>query len=163
MQCHVVSWKSVTMISLSVSLPDCGLPLSTIGSLPCLIITPFSIGLAKISAGPTNSYISSWPFMCGVFTTLKTKAVCTSEMSVYFHETTRCYTLENCHLHGIKILTFLILWYYLYVTNSQRTWVKEGCKSIINCSELSSGLYCRVKWLSTDVSEVRTASIIRNE
>jgi hypothetical protein len=31
------------------------------------------------------------------------------------------------------------------------------------CSELSSGLYCRVKWLSTDVSEVRTASIIRDE
>jgi hypothetical protein len=30
------------------------------------------------------------------------------------------------------------------------------------CSELSSGLYCRVKWLSTDVSEVRTASIIRD-
>jgi hypothetical protein len=28
------------------------------------------------------------------------------------------------------------------------------------CSELSSGMYCRVKWLSTDVSEVRTASII---
>jgi hypothetical protein len=28
-------------------------------------------------------------------------------------------------------------------------------------SELSSGMYCRVKWLSTDVSEVRTASIIR--
>jgi hypothetical protein len=26
--------------------------------------------------------------------------------------------------------------------------------------ELSSGIYCRVKWLSTDVSEVRTASII---
>jgi hypothetical protein len=31
------------------------------------------------------------------------------------------------------------------------------------CSELSSGLYCRVKWLSTDVSEVCTASIIREE
>jgi hypothetical protein len=31
------------------------------------------------------------------------------------------------------------------------------------CSELSSGLYCRVKWLSTDVSEMRTASIIRDE
>jgi hypothetical protein len=30
------------------------------------------------------------------------------------------------------------------------------------CSELSSGIYCRVKWLSTDVSEVRTASIIRD-
>jgi hypothetical protein len=31
------------------------------------------------------------------------------------------------------------------------------------CSELSSGMYCRVKWLSTDVSEVRTASIIRDD
>jgi hypothetical protein len=30
-------------------------------------------------------------------------------------------------------------------------------------SELSSGIYCRIKWLSTDVSEVRTASIIRDE
>jgi hypothetical protein len=30
------------------------------------------------------------------------------------------------------------------------------------CSELSSGIYCRVKLLSTDVSEVRTASIIRD-
>jgi hypothetical protein len=29
-------------------------------------------------------------------------------------------------------------------------------------SELSSGIYCCVKWLSTDVSEVRTASIIRD-
>jgi hypothetical protein len=28
---------------------------------------------------------------------------------------------------------------------------------------MSSGLYCRVNWLSTDVSEVRTASIIRDE
>jgi hypothetical protein len=31
------------------------------------------------------------------------------------------------------------------------------------CSELSSGLYCRVKWLSTDVSEVRTASIYTDQ
>jgi hypothetical protein len=30
------------------------------------------------------------------------------------------------------------------------------------CSELSSGIYRRAKWLSTDVSEVRTASIIRD-
>jgi hypothetical protein len=28
---------------------------------------------------------------------------------------------------------------------------------------LSSGIYCRVKWFSTDVSEVHTASIIRDE
>jgi hypothetical protein len=31
------------------------------------------------------------------------------------------------------------------------------------CSELSSGMYCLVKWLSTDVSEARTASIIRDD
>jgi hypothetical protein len=30
-------------------------------------------------------------------------------------------------------------------------------------SGLSSGIYCHVKWLSTDISEVRTASIIRDE
>jgi hypothetical protein len=30
----------------------------------------------------------------------------------------------------------------------------------VGCSELSYGMYCRVKWLSTDVSELRTASII---
>jgi hypothetical protein len=31
------------------------------------------------------------------------------------------------------------------------------------CSELSSGIYCRVKLLLADVSEVRTASIIRDD
>jgi hypothetical protein len=34
---------------------------------------------------------------------------------------------------------------------------------IAGCSELCSGIYYRVKLLSTDVSEVRTASIIRDE
>jgi hypothetical protein len=34
---------------------------------------------------------------------------------------------------------------------------------LVLCSELSSGIYCHVKWLSTDVSEVHTASIIRDE
>jgi hypothetical protein len=34
---------------------------------------------------------------------------------------------------------------------------------ITTCSELSSGIYCRVKLLSTDVSEVRTASIIPDD
>jgi hypothetical protein len=33
----------------------------------------------------------------------------------------------------------------------------------LTCSELSSGIYCPVKWLSTDVSEVHTASIIRDD
>jgi hypothetical protein len=33
----------------------------------------------------------------------------------------------------------------------------------LKCSELSSGLYCHVRLLSTDVSEVHTASIIRDE
>jgi hypothetical protein len=44
------------------------------------------------------------------------------------------------------------------------TWLQNPIANIwCWCSELSSGLYCRVKWLSTDVSEVRTASIIRDE
>jgi hypothetical protein len=36
-------------------------------------------------------------------------------------------------------------------------------KSLSWCSKLSSGIYCRVKWLSTDVSEVCTASIIPDD
>jgi hypothetical protein len=36
-------------------------------------------------------------------------------------------------------------------------------QSLFSCSELSSGIYCRVKLLSTDVSEVRTSSFIRDE
>jgi hypothetical protein len=47
--------------------------------------------------------------------------------------------------------SMLILWDFKF--SRRRVW----------CSELSSGLYCRVKWLWTDVSEVRTASIIRDE
>jgi len=43
-------------------------------------------------------------------------------------------------------------------------WCSISCVNACNkCSELSSGLYCRVNRLSTDVSEVRTASIIRDE
>jgi hypothetical protein len=41
-----------------------------------------------------------------------------------------------------------IMWDFKF--SQQRVW----------CSELSSGIYCRVKLLSTDVSEVNTASII---
>jgi hypothetical protein len=37
---------------------------------------------------------------------------------------------------------------------------QDTCCLYVICSELSSGIYCRVKLLSTDVSEVRTASII---
>jgi hypothetical protein len=42
------------------------------------------------------------------------------------------------------------MWYFKF--SRQRVW----------CSELSSGIYCRVKLLSADVSEVHTASIIRD-
>jgi hypothetical protein len=52
-------------------------------------------------------------------------------------------TLEDCHLNPEhSLLSFLTT------------------VNFYSCSELSSGLYCRVKLLSTDVSEVRTASII---
>jgi hypothetical protein len=48
------------------------------------------------------------------------------------------------------------LWYmFRYRVDLRTNW------TTFKCSELSSGLYCRVNWLSTDVSEVRTASIIR--
>jgi hypothetical protein len=44
-----------------------------------------------------------------------------------------------------------------------RVWDFKFSRRRVWRSELSSGMYCRVKWLSTDVSEVRTASIIRDE
>jgi hypothetical protein len=46
---------------------------------------------------------------------------------------------------------------------SSTLWDFKFSRRGVWCSELSSGLYCRVKWLSTDVSEVRTASIIRDD
>jgi hypothetical protein len=47
----------------------------------------------------------------------------------------------------IKFLTWRRLWEFKF--SRRRVW----------CSELSSGIYCHVKWLSTDASEVHTASI----
>jgi hypothetical protein len=64
--------------------------------------------------------------------------------------------------------TCQVLIRYLISENSQLFYVR--CKwfysSIVilqhghKCSELSSGIYCRVKLLSTDVSEVRTSTVI---
>jgi hypothetical protein len=39
-------------------------------------------------------------------------------------------------------------------------WDFKFSRRSVWCSELSSGMYYRVKWLLTDISEVRTASII---
>jgi hypothetical protein len=53
--------------------------------------------------------------------------------------------------------------FYIYYFNRESLNISAAVKSgKCRPSELSSGLYCRVKWLSTDVSEVRTASIIRD-
>jgi hypothetical protein len=62
-------------------------------------------------------------------------------------------TMVICHfrINIVKDKNWLFMWDFKF------SWRREWC------SELSSGLYCRVKWLSTDVSEVRTASIIRDE
>jgi hypothetical protein len=48
------------------------------------------------------------------------------------------------------IIRDLIKTYYI-------PWDFKFSRRLVWCSELSSGIYCRVKWLSTDVSEVRTA------
>jgi hypothetical protein len=45
-------------------------------------------------------------------------------------------------------------------SSRKAVWDFKFSRRRVWCSELSSGIYCRVKWLSTDVSEVRTASII---
>jgi hypothetical protein len=45
----------------------------------------------------------------------------------------------------------------------KKLWNFKFSRRQVWCSELSSGMYCRVKQLSTDVSEVHTASIIRDE
>jgi hypothetical protein len=61
-----------------------------------------------------------------------------------------------------------VVWLYWNMARDQvvLTW-RQGGKRYVRynkrSSELSSGLYCRVEWLSTDVSEVRTASIIRDD
>jgi hypothetical protein len=53
--------------------------------------------------------------------------------------------------------------------SSLSNWKRLRCRDFkfsrrrVWCSELSSGIYCRVKLLSTDDSEVRAASIIRDE
>jgi hypothetical protein len=57
-----------------------------------------------------------------------------------------CRHLEtvNVSKNGEYLTFWLIVWDFKF--SLRRVW----------CSELSSGIYCRVKWLSTDVSEVRT-------
>jgi hypothetical protein len=47
------------------------------------------------------------------------------------------------------------------VQQKSNVWDFKFSRRRVWCSELSSGMYCCIKWLSTDVSEVRTASIIR--
>jgi hypothetical protein len=49
-----------------------------------------------------------------------------------------------------------------YLFWADRYTLYNNVKRKYSCSELSSGIYCRIKLLSTDVSEVLTASIIEN-
>jgi hypothetical protein len=71
------------------------------------------------------------------------KAVCHLQCYLQFANVRRSEVVCLLHDNGTSSG-----WYFKF--SRRRVW----------CSELSSGLYCRVKWLSTDVSEVRTASII---
>jgi hypothetical protein len=82
----------------------------------------------------------------------------------------RSYTFSPpWRLHGVAgqdLLSFTLL--YLYYMGLF-TLISGTCIILFIelychwCSELSSWMYCRVKRLSTDVSEVRTASITRDE
>jgi len=88
------------VIPLFPSLLDCGPPVPTFGSLSHTFITspsPLSPLAWPRYPASTNSYISSWPFVRGLFIALKMEAVCTSETSAYY-ETTRRYIPEICHL-----------------------------------------------------------------
>jgi hypothetical protein len=62
----------------------------------------------------------------------------------------RSYSMLKIMKRSYVLNSLLCMWDFKF--SRRRVW----------CSELSSLIYCRVKWLSTDVSEVRTASIIRS-
>jgi hypothetical protein len=144
------------------------------------------------------------------------EAVCTSEMSVYFNETTRHYIQESCHLQMASVFLYFFLyvavWFVVFIplymlesysndfkrktlfsAHTAYPWQRQKFLKLVFtrivsitgmffftyteklteslryeksfgvfkkwqcCSELSSGIYCRVKWLSTNVSEVRSS------
>jgi hypothetical protein len=79
-----------------------------------------------------------------------------------------CRTLAASHspFHSlISAVLNLHLWFPFSsdLQHYQFMWDFKFSRRRVWCPELSSGKYCRVKLLSTDVSEVRTASIIRDE
>jgi hypothetical protein len=53
-----------------------------------------------VSRAQKISCISSWFFACSLFIALMTETVSTSEISIYFNETSQCYIPESCHLLG---------------------------------------------------------------
>jgi hypothetical protein len=66
--------------------------------------------------------------------------------------------------NSLTVLTNHVYW--LFKKNTEMwlyKWDFKFSRRRVWCSESSSGIYCRVKLLSTDVSEVRTASIIRDD
>jgi hypothetical protein len=81
-------------------------------------------------------------------------------MSMIFHYTEL--HLPKCNASGVAFIkwnvnfNFQLPMMFIFLVFSKSGHIKS-------CSELSSGIYGRVKWLLTDVSEVRTASIIRDE
>jgi hypothetical protein len=65
----------------------------------------------------------------------------------------------NCcvlrYLHPPLLAAHTCMYINTFLNNASTLELK-GRNALLSCSELSSGLYCRVEWLSTDVSEVRT-------
>jgi hypothetical protein len=147
-------------------------------------ITQCSLMMEAVRTSETSVYNNettrrSIPEDCNLHTrritqcSLMMEAVRTSETSVYYNETTRRSIPEDCNPHTRRcenlishMLKYIfhsdgdVVWYWCLAKRYPVLWDFKVSRRRVWCSELSSGMYCRVKWLLTDVSEVRTASII---
>jgi hypothetical protein len=76
-----------------------------------------------------------------------------------WHDASSCCVQQTKVLFTMARRVFMLCTVKVLVT----MWDFKFSRRRVWCSELSSGLYCRVKWLSTDVLEVRTASTLMME
>jgi hypothetical protein len=80
--------------TIHLSLFHCGQPPSAIGLLPHLTITHSPL-VSPSFTWTTDSYITCYPFMRGLFIALMMEAAHTSKTLVHFNVTTWCYIPED--------------------------------------------------------------------